>query len=399
VKGDVGGIALLGAVVLVVSACGGGKTDDTAPPPSGEVRTSELDRLRAVTSLTCSGSRRREAVVAGSGPLCAPFDSIPAVDKPHFLAATDADVGAAEPIIALAVGGEARAYPVRYLLYHEVVNDVVAGTPVVVTYCPLCDSAASFSRRVRGRTLTFGVSGQLEYANLRMFDRQTLTRWQQITGRAVGGRLEGARLRLLPSAVVSWGSWLVAHPEGRVLAPPSEAFRYGVDPYHGYDRGGPAVPSPVLATGAERERGHGDGVLPPKWRVVGVAGEGASVAFAAPGRGGLTVAAGHARLDGRPLVAFFHRGTALTARAYRLSRSPRGWSATIWLARLDGNKLRFRAAGGSYVELGTGSRFDFFGRGISGPLAGQRLTLVPHQTSFWFAWRYFHPRTTVVKTS
>jgi hypothetical protein len=359
----------------------------------------EVDRLRAVTSLTCSGSRRREAVVAGSGPFCAPFDSIPAVDEPRFVAAATADLGAAEPVVSLTLGREARAYPLRYLLYHEVANDVLAGTPVVVTYCPLCDSAASFIRRVRGRTLTFGISGQLEYANLRMFDRQTLTRWQQITGRAVGGRLEGARLRPLASAVVSWASWRAVHPRGRVLAPPSDAFRYGIDPYHGYDSGGPSAPSPILATSAEPERADGGGALPPKWRVVGVVRDGGSLAFALPASDGRAAVA-HARLDGRrPLVAFFRRGTALPARAYRLSNSPRGWSATVWLARFGGRKLEFRVAGASYVEVGTGSRFDFFGRGISGPYASRQLSAVPHQTSFWFAWRYFHPRTVVVKTS
>jgi hypothetical protein len=397
VKPRLGSIALLGTVALAVSSCSGSPADEPAPRAS-DTRLNEVDRLRTVTSLTCSGSRRREAIVAGSGPFCAPFDSIPAVDEPHFVAAATADLGAAEPVVALALGREARAYPVRYLLYHEVVNDVLAGTPVVVTYCPLCDSAASFIRRVRGRTLTFGVSGQLEYANLRMFDRQTLTRWQQITGRAVSGHLEGARLRPLASAVVSWASWRAAHPRALVLAPPSDAFRYGIDPYHGYDSGGPSAPSPVLATSAEPARAADDAVLPPKWRVVGVGGGSSALAFAAPRTAGRAALA-RARFDGRPVVAFFRRGTALAGRAYRLSHSPRGWSATVWRARLDSRKLEFRMAGDSYVDARSGSRFDFFGRGVSGPFAGRQLTPVPHQTSFWFAWRYFHPRTVVVKQS
>lgn len=394
----IGAIALLATAALAVSSCGGSPSAETAPGRAGNGQTSEIDRLRAVTSVTCSGSRRREAVVAGSGPFCAPFDSIPAVNKPLFVAPASASIGAAEPVVALALGREARAYPVRYLLYHEVVNDVVDGTPVVVTYCPLCDSAASFVRRVRGRTLTFGVSGQLEYANLRMFDRETLSRWQQITGRAVGGRLEGARLRPLASAVVSWASWRTAHPRGRVLAPPSDAFSYGIDPYHGYDGGGPAAPSPILATGAEPERANGGGALPPKRRVVGVASDGGALAFALPASDGRAALA-RARLDGQPVVAFFRRGTALTGRAYRLSRSPPGWSATVWLARLDGRELEFRMAGASYADVRSGSRFDFFGRGVSGPLAGRQLTAVPQQTSYWFAWHYFHPRTIVVKPS
>ena len=397
-KGHIGRIAILAAVTLAAPACSGSAGEQTSVPRARESQTSEVDRLRAVTSLTCSGYRRREAVVSGAGPFCAPFDSIPAVDKPRFIAAASADLGAAEPVVAVEVAGEARAYPVRYLLYHEVVNDVVADTPVLVAYCPLCDSAASFSRRVSGRTLTFGVSGQLEYANLRMFDRQTLSRWQQITGRAVGGDLQGARLRPLASAVLSWASWRAAHPRGRVLAPPSDAFRYGIDPYHGYDSGGPTAPSPILATGAEPERADGGSVLPPKSRVIGVARDGRALAFTAPASH-QRAALAQSRLGGRPLVAFFRRGTALTARAYRLSRSPRGWSATVWLARLDGRQLEFRVSGPSYLEVRTRSRFDFFGRGVSGPFVGRRLTPLPYETSYWFAWRYFHPRTAVVKTS
>src|SRR5207249_3610667 len=103
------------------------------------------------------------------------------------------------------------------LVFHEVVNDTIAGRPVVVSFCPLCNSAVAHSRRVRGRTLTFGVSGQLDTANLIMFDRQTLTTWQQITGVGLVGPLARKRLAQLPVTLVAFGSWRAAHPSGQVM--------------------------------------------------------------------------------------------------------------------------------------------------------------------------------------
>ena len=345
------------------------------------------------SQLACDGPRRFDALLNGTGPFCVPKDQIRAIDAPTFVSARRARfLPPVEPVVALDLGGESRAYPIRVLLFREVVNDVVAGQPVVVTYCPLCDSAVAFSRRVAGRTLVFGVSGQLQFANLLMFDRQTGTLWQQLTGNAVRntGPLSGQRLSLVPVQLVSFRDWRAAHPDGLVMTEPKgSGDPYGRDAYSFYDHG-PDEPSIVV------RQEHVDPRLPPKWRVTGVFTPDGAVAFAAP-RGMGTIAVRAGRVGATPLVAFFAYGAAQADRTYYLKDAPPGWSASVWDARLDGRTLSFVAGDGAIVETGTGSRFDFFGRGVSGPLAGRRLLPVPQVSAFWFAWAHFFPGTGLVR--
>ncbi|MGH2650726.1 MAG: DUF3179 domain-containing protein [Actinomycetota bacterium] len=330
-----------------------------------------------------------QAVLYGVGPICAPWDSIPAIDHPAFAPAWAVRFLAPdEPVVALDLGGSHRAYPVQILTYHEIVNDVVSGRPVALTFCPLCNSAVGFSRRVGGGTLTFAVSGQLNYGNLLMFDRETTTLWRQLSGEAIAGSLRGRRLRLVPVQMVSFFDWRTAHPDGLVMRRPrGTPFHYGVDPYHGYDLD-PSRPSPVVRGQAVDPR------LPPKWRLVGVATDRGAVAFPVPAaRSRANVAT--ARLEGTPLVAFFRFGTAQPEKTYELAAAPRGWAGAVFVGRVGGRDLRFAVRHGTFVELTTGSTFDFFGRGVQGPLAGSQLRSPPQSTAFWFAWSAFYPHTRV----
>jgi len=174
-----------------------------------------------------------------------PEEKIVAIDEPIFRTPERVrDLGEAEPVLALSVGDEARAYPLRYLIFHEIVNDVVGGEPVVVTYCPLCNSGVAFRRpEIDGRLLDFGVSGRLLNANLVMVDRQTSSLWSQALGEAVSGELTGVGLEFVPAQIVSWQRWHAANPHGTVLAQPDLAALpkgvrapYGANPYIGYDR-------------------------------------------------------------------------------------------------------------------------------------------------------------------
>jgi hypothetical protein len=339
----------------------------------------------------CSGPRVAQAVLFGVGPVCAPWDSIPAIDHPRFLPASKVRfVRPDEPVIALDWRGSDRAYPVQILAYHEIVNDDVNGRPIAVTFCPLCNSGVAFSRRVDGRTLTFAVTGQLNFANLVMFDRETVSEWRQLEGVAISGPFKGTRLKLVPVQMVSLGEWRAAHSSGLVMRrPPASPFHYGVDPYHGYDLD-PGRPSVMVRDEPTDPR------LPPKWRVVGVAMDRGSVAFPAPKQGSGS-AVETARLGQLRLVAFFRYGVAQPEMNYQLSTSPRGWSGSVWVSRLGGRDLRFIVRRGRFVETTTGSEFDFFGRGISGPLSEEQLLAPPQATAFWFAWSAFHPHTRVAK--
>ncbi len=164
-------------------------------------------------------------------------DVIPPIDDPVFVSAAEAEklIAPTEPVIALEVGGERRAYPLAVMIWHEIANDTIAGLPVAVTYCPLCDAALVFDRRLGGRVLDFGTTGLLRFSDLVMWDRETESWWQQFLGEAIAGALTGERLAILPSRVESFGRF-VAGGGGQVLMPNDPALRsYGSNPYAGYD--------------------------------------------------------------------------------------------------------------------------------------------------------------------
>ncbi|MEM6742673.1 MAG: DUF3179 domain-containing (seleno)protein, partial [Pseudomonadota bacterium] len=147
-----------------------------------------------------------------------PKDAIPAIDGPEMISAAEKALPGREPVLVLELEGEAaRAYPLRYLTWHEIVNDRVGDRPVVATFCPLCNSALVFDGRWQGRELSFGVSGKLRHSDMVMYDRQTESWWQQFTGEAIVGEMTGATLTVLPSWLEDWAGFAARHPEGRVM--------------------------------------------------------------------------------------------------------------------------------------------------------------------------------------
>ncbi|MBA3447171.1 MAG: DUF3179 domain-containing protein [Pseudaminobacter sp.] len=166
-----------------------------------------------------------------------PRDGIPSIDAPKFASASEVDdIADREPVIQFGLDGDTRAYPLRVLMWHEIANDIVGGTPVAVTYCPLCNAAIVFDRRINGRVLEFGTTGKLRNSDLVMYDRQTESWWQQFTGEAIVGDLTGERLKLLPSRIMSFGAFRTANPQGQILVPNDPGFRdYGRNPYASYD--------------------------------------------------------------------------------------------------------------------------------------------------------------------
>jgi hypothetical protein len=174
-----------------------------------------------------------------------PRDAIPAIDAPAFVPVDAAELPAREPVIGLVIGGDARAYPLRILIWHEIVNDVVGDVPVAVTYCPLCNTGLVFDRRVGDRVLEFGTTGKLRHSDLVMYDRSTESWWQQFLGEAIVGELTGTRLAILPARLESFARFKERAPEGLVQVPPSAARAYGTNPYVGYD----GAPAPFLYHG------------------------------------------------------------------------------------------------------------------------------------------------------
>jgi hypothetical protein len=192
------------------------------------------------------------AEIISGGP---PKDGIPSIDDPKFVTIGEAkDLPDTEPVISITVNGDARAYPLRVLIWHEIVNDTVGGMPVSVTYCPLCNSSIVFERRMDGRELDFGTTGKLRRSDLVMYDRQTESWWQQFTGTGIVGAMTGKTLRMLPSRVESFARFRASHPGGKVLVPTHAGLRpYGRNPYAGYD----SARRPFLYRGS-----YPDGIAP-----------------------------------------------------------------------------------------------------------------------------------------
>lgn len=168
-----------------------------------------------------------------------PKDGIPAIDHPRFQPVAEVDLADTEPVIGLTVAGESRAYPLSILTWHEIANDVIGGVPVAVTYCPLCNAAIVFDRRLDDAVLDFGTTGKLRHSDLVMYDRQSESWWQQYSGEAIVGRYAGRTLEMLPSRLESWAEFRARSPDGQVLVPENPGVRpYGTNPYVGYDSAG-----------------------------------------------------------------------------------------------------------------------------------------------------------------
>lgn len=172
--------------------------------------------------------------ITSGGP---PRDGIPAIDSPVFRFVGDSQIALdeVEPVIVFVHNGDARAYPLRILMFHEIVNDRIGDLPVAVSYCPLCNTSIVFDRRVDGRTLDFGTTGKLRHSDLVMYDRQTESWWQQFDGEGIVGTYAGTALTMLPSRVMPYGRFAEAYPLGQVLQPPGVAREYGRNPYAFYD--------------------------------------------------------------------------------------------------------------------------------------------------------------------
>ena len=228
-------LGLAAAALSLVLAC-------LAPPAAAEDADPAAPRVRhwsAEWPDTDFANRAADLTEIVSGGV--PRDGIPALDRPPARPAAETDLPDREPVLVVELpGAPARAWPLRHLMWHEIVNEEIAGRPITVTWCPLCNSAIVFDGRVGERRLTFGVTGKLRRSDLVMYDRQTESWWQQIEGRALAGALAGARLDTVPSWVESFERFRARRPDGLVMAEPEGFDRpYGLNPYRGYDSGIP----------------------------------------------------------------------------------------------------------------------------------------------------------------
>jgi hypothetical protein len=322
--------------------------------------------------------------IISGGP---PPAGIPPIDEPKFLPTAAVDFLADnEPVLALEIGGDARAYPIQVMIWHEIVNDTVGDTPVSVTYCPLCNTAVAVDRRVDDRILSFGTSGSLYQSALVMYDRQTESLWSHFTGQAIVGTLTGTELDSYPVATVGWSSWRDAHPDGLVLSRDTGHDRdYGRNPYPGYDD---INNPPFLFDGEVDDR------LAAKTRVVGVGLDSTPTAIRLDPLLDAGVVAFD--LDGSPAVAWALPGTASALDANEVTAGRDVGATGVFVATHEGRTLTFTRTGGGFVDAQTGSRWNIFGIAVEGPLRGSSLEAIEHVDTFWFAWGAFAPSTVVL---
>lgn len=292
-------------------------------------------------------------------------NEIPAVYSPQFTRQNY--LSPEEDIIGVYLGGEARAYPIKIMNWHEVVNDVVGGVPIAITYCPLCGTGIVFSRVVEDEELTFGVSGRLYKSNLVMFDNETESLWSQITGEAILGPLHGRRLQWVFSLTLYWSDWKEQHPDSLILMPPlpqcaggrtgDECRDYTVDPYMGYR----------LSTVVYSDFGgeYRDTILHPKTTILGIEIGGVAMAY--------------------PLIVLEETQVLHDV----LNRQQ------ILATFVNGSAQAFDPGGRRFMPFEEGAMKDDEGavwnRLTGESLSGQKLQPLKTTRAMWFAWAQFQP--------
>ena len=331
----------------------------------------------------CLNSISFSEILSG-GP---PPDAIPAIDEPVFESVAEADAWLEEdwPVMFFEWNGEARAYPLAILIWHEIVNDDIGGEPVTLTFCPLCNATIAFQRtQPDGQVLDFGTTGNLRNSDLVMYDRQTFSWWQQFTGEAIVGDMTGTKLKVLPSQIIAWSDFKAAHPDSDVLSRNTGHVRnYGRNPYAGYDS---INSSPFALPPFARDI---DDRLVPMERVVAIELNGQDTAYPFSQLREIEVV--NDEVAGVPIVVFWREGTKST---FGDNGADTG-STGVFLRELDGELLTFDVADEGFEDQETGSAWNLLGEAVAGPLDGAQLERVVAAEHFWFAWVVFKPDTTI----
>ena len=396
---------MIAAGAILLAACGGGTSaeESEVPEPAAAPTTSStvVNAEVPATGVLPSGPSALDTMlsdefpeplidpdeVISGGP---PPDGIPPIDDPAFLDVVDnlELLPANEPVVVVEINGDAKAYPVRAMVWHEIVNDTVGGVPVSVTYCPLCNSAATYERTIDGVETTFGTSGRLFASALVMYDRATETLWTHYNGQAVIGVLAGAELVEHPSPLMAWEQFRSTYPTGKVLDWTQSGFNrdYGRNPYSGYDD---PDKSPFLFRGTLDDRAAA------MQRVVGVEHNGSSAAFALDVVSGGVGQATDVLVGDSRVVIFWVSGQASALDDVQVSGGRDVGSAAVFVPKAGGRDLTFSYDGEHFIDAETSSVWLLNGEAIEGELAGERLEQIPHLDTFWFAWSTYQPDTTL----
>jgi hypothetical protein len=279
----------------------------------------------------------------------------------------------------------------RILTSHEIVNDEFGDMPVVITYCPLCNSALVFDSRFDGKDLDFGTTGLLRNSDLIMYDRSSETLWQQFTGEGIVGQYTGERLTFLPSSIVSFSDFRTGFPDGKVLSINTGfPFDYTSNSYEAYDQIG-QDPYLFLDYDGEVLDKEIDRRLPAMERVVSISFEDLDIAYPVSILSEVGVIND---TQGDLDLAIFHTFGTTSAFYNPFAQRFDDVGATgVFSPIVNGQMLTFSKEGDDIVDDQTGTVWNILGQGIEGPLAGEQLETILHGDHFWFSWAAFKPDT------
>lgn len=315
-------------------------------------------------------------------------DGIASLDHPKFVSSAEASswLDGKEPVIVLDLDGEARAYPLQILIWHLMINDRVGETPILVSYSVFAHDPVVFDRRAGGITHEFGFSGMVRNSNAVLFDRQTESLWQQLTGQAIVGSLTGTRLTSLKSQIAPFDVFRETYPNGKILSRETGYDRhYGQNPYAHYLSSGHPM-FPVKLSGA----------LPiPALEVVSIVQGGQFMrAYPFSVLGDRHVI--EDKIGERKFVILSSRSMLDILNAPSVADAGKTLAVGIFSPEIDGKALSFGYRTGAFFDKQTRSTWNLLGFSIKGPLAGKRLKAVPNRMAFAFAWLAMYPETVLV---
>ena len=371
-------------VVIALSAIGAGVLIFMAFMALNGTNSLGIDSTQSQIA-SFSGQNNNEATtqivppdqIVSGGP---PRDGIPSIDKPKFVSLEEASsnfLQGSDLVIGLEINGDVRAYPLKILVWHEIVNDAVGGTPVAVTYCPLCFTSQVFNRTVDGQAVEFGTSGKLYNSNLVMYDRTSESLWSQAMAKGIVGKHASKDLERIPFDIAAWNEWKKLHPESKVLSTDTGFGRpYDVDPYGNYYTD-PNILFPVS---------HKDDRLGPKEIVIGLEDNGNHKAYLISDIENKKVVndvIGNKQIALVSLEPFMAR---VFDRSVQLESSG---------SQITTLQLEYESSSNLLVDKETGTKWNFDGKAVEGSMKGKSLTRLPLDEGFWFSWVAFHPDTQV----
>ncbi len=341
----------------------------------------------------------RHSVPLSEIQIVLPKGSFPSLDFPKFI---DKGLGlnsfyAKEPVIAIEIDGKAKAYSLNILTMHEISNDTLSGVPILVTYCPLCNSGIVYHRKLefngKENLMEFEPSGMLRNSDMVMLDRNTETLWQQLMGVAIVGELDKKELDIIPSLIISVEEFFTRYPQGEIMSKQtgfanSEKY-YGTNPYNGYDDENSKPYEQFFDTDKIDKR------LPPMERIVDIESNGKYKIYtfkSIEDRGVINDTFGN-----KNIVLFHQSGTVSVLDKSDISSSKDIGTISVFNRKLENKKLSFKKSKGIFKDKQTNSSWDITGYCFEGELKGKQLKIEPHSNHFAFAWLAFYPESEIYK--